>query len=115
MTDTDTLEWYCQLSERVPGWIRGAEARELAATASALRPGAIIVQIGTFFGSAAILLAGARKLCGSGRVHCVDPFDCSGDDYSVPYYIRMLADAGGGPLRRHFERNITQARLEEWV
>jgi predicted O-methyltransferase YrrM len=73
------------------------------------------VQIGTFFGSAAVLLAGARKLRGSGKLYCIDPFDCSGDDFSVPHYTRLLAEAGGGGLREHFEHNIRRAGVEDWV
>jgi hypothetical protein len=45
----------------------------------------------------------------------VDPFDCSGDDYSNPFYTKMLAEAGGGSLRARFEENIRLAGLENWV
>jgi predicted O-methyltransferase YrrM len=48
-------------------------------------------------------------------VHCVDPFDCSGDLFSIPYYQRILAEAGGGSLREHFERNIRKAGVGPWV
>jgi hypothetical protein len=44
---------------------------------------AVIVEIGVYFGSASDL-AGARKIAGTGVVHCIDPFDASGDDFSAP-------------------------------
>jgi hypothetical protein len=78
------LARYLRISEQIPGWIPGEETAALALTALSLSGQSVIVQIGTFFGSATVLLAGARKLRGSGLVHCVDPFDCSGDDFSVP-------------------------------
>jgi len=111
----DGLVRYLRISEQIPGWIRGEEAAALALTSLSLSGRPVIVQIGTFFGSAAVLLAGARKQRGSGIVHCVDPFDCSGDDFSVPHYRRLLAEAGGGSLRAHFESNIRSAGLEDWI
>lgn len=109
------LEPYFRLSEQLPGWIRGEEAQGLASITFSLPPPSVIIQIGTFFGSAAVLLAGARKVRGSGRVHCVDPFDCSGDAFSVPHYQRLLAEAGAGSLRDHFEQNVRRAGLEDWI
>jgi hypothetical protein len=109
------LEECLHISGKVPGFIRGEEALGLAMMSFSLQAHPIIVQIGTFMGSAAILIAGARKLSGTGKVHCVDPFDCSGDDFSIPFYTRLLIEAGGGPLRGHFERNIRDAGLEDWI
>jgi hypothetical protein len=111
----ENLARYLRISEQLPGWIRGDEAEALALVSFSLPGSPIIMQIGTFFGSAAVLLAGARKLRGSGMVHCVDPFDCSGDDFSVPHYNRFLAASGGGQLRVHFERNMRYAKLEDWI
>src|SRR5215468_6466626 len=82
-------------SETIPGWTRGEEARELLWISYSLAAGAIIVEIGSFFGSGTILLAGPRRICGSGLVHCVDPFDCTGDSFSVPHYQRILVEHGG--------------------
>ena len=109
------LQPYLRLSAETPGWIRGAQAEALALESFALPGAPVLVQIGTFFGSAAVLLAGARKLKGSGQLYCVDPFDGSGDDFSLPYYAAILAKAGGGRLRDHFERNIRRAGLDDWV
>ncbi len=123
--EREALAAYVRIAEEIPGWIRGAQAEALAHASLALPgapipgapiPGApIIVQIGTFFGSAAVLLAGARKIKGAGKLYCVDPFDCSGDDFSVPYYQQLLAAAGSGSLRDHFEHNIRRAGLDAWV
>jgi MMP 1-O-methyltransferase len=112
---TEELEHYLQLSESIPGWTRGEEAHELLRVSHSLSAGCVIVEIGSFFGAGAILLAGPRRIRGSGLVHCVDPFDCSGDGFSVPHYLRILAEHGGGSLRDHFERNMRAAGLDPWI
>ena len=109
------LEHYVRLSEAVPGFARNKEAWELARASFVLPPDAVIVEIGAFMGSGTILLAGARKLRGSGLVHVVDPFDGSGEPFSVPVYQRMLGEAGGGSLREHFQRHLRGAGLSDWV
>jgi predicted O-methyltransferase YrrM len=111
----EDLELCMRHSETIPGWTRGEEARELLWISYSLAAGAIIVEIGSFFGSGTILLAGPRRICGSGLVHCVDPFDCTGDSFSVPHYQRILVEHGGGSLRDHFERNVRAADLGPWV
>jgi predicted O-methyltransferase YrrM len=107
-----TVEEYLALSARVPGWTRGEEARELARISGSLGPCAVIVEVGSFFGAGTIILAGPRKICGSGKVHAVDRFDCSGDSYSVQIYRDILAAAGRGSLREHFHKNIRDAGLD---
>jgi predicted O-methyltransferase YrrM len=111
----EELEVCLRLSETIPGWTRGEEARELLRVSHSLAAGAVIVEIGSFFGAGAILLAGPRQIRGSGLVHCVDPFDGTGDSYSVPHYQRIIAEFGSGSLRDHFERNIQSAGLGPWV
>lgn len=106
---------YLRLSERVPGWTRGPEAEALIRAAYDLPDQAIIVEIGAFLGSGSILLAGARKLRRSGRVHCVDPFDASGDAFSVPYYEEILAGYGQTPQIQIFRNNLRRAGLANWV
>jgi predicted O-methyltransferase YrrM len=113
--DSSQLDNYIRLSEGIPGWTRGEEARELARVSFSLPAGAHIVEIGSFLGGGTILLAGPRRLRGSGVVHCVDPFDCSGDSFSIPFYERILTEEGGGALRDHFEKNIRHAGLTAWV
>ena len=118
MTTSDLaeeLELCLHQSETIPGWTRGEEARELLRISHSLAAGAIIVEIGSFFGAGTILLAGPRRIRGSGLVHCVDPFDGTGDSFSVPHYQRILEEVGGGSLRDHFEKNIHDAGLGPWV
>jgi predicted O-methyltransferase YrrM len=118
MNDLDAV---LRLSEKIPGWTRAEEAVALARLAHGLAPDAVIVEIGSFFGSGAVLLAGACKLRGSGKVpgeakvHCVDPFDGSGDAFSVPHYSAIIANYGTRPLRELFDENIRDAGLSEWV
>jgi predicted O-methyltransferase YrrM len=111
----EEFEQFLHMSESIPGWTRGKEALEVARTSLSLAPGAVIIEIGVFFGSGTVLLAGPRKIRGSGSVHAVDPFDCSGDPYSTPVYREMLANAGDGTLRDYFDENIRQAGLTDWV
>ena len=112
---TPGLDPWIAASEQIEGWTRGDEARELAELAYALPPGAQIVEIGTLLGSGAVLLGGARKLAGSGKVHCVDPFDLSGDLFSIPYYVDIHARQGGGSMRGYFDANIAAAGLSDWI
>jgi predicted O-methyltransferase YrrM len=109
------LEEYIQKSSIIPGWTRNEDAEELARASFSLGRDAIIVEIGAFLGCCTILLAGARRLQGSGKVHSVDPFDYSGDAFSVPHYRDIVASLGGGSLRDHFEANIRRAGLSNWV
>ena len=55
MTTSDLaeeLELCLHQSETIPGWTRGEEARELLRISHSLAAGAIIVEIGSFFGAA---------------------------------------------------------------
>ena len=115
VTHGSRLDDFIQLFAGICGWTWGEEARELARISFLLPAGSNIVEIGCFLGASTILLAGARPLRQSGVVHCVDPFDCSGDLFSIPYYQRILAESGGGSLREHFERNIRKAGVDPWV
>jgi predicted O-methyltransferase YrrM len=105
---------YLWLSRRIPSWTRGAEAVALARCAYALPGSPTVVEVGSFLGASALLLAGARRLRGRGVVHCVDSFDGRGDDFSAPIYGRILADLGA-PARLTFERNVGRAGLGDWV
>ena len=111
----DRIAAYLDESIYLPGWYRAEEAQTLALTSHALPEGAVIVEIGSFLGSGTVLLAGPRKVRGSGRVHCVDPFDCSGDAFSVGVYQKLLTAVGGGSLRHHFDENLERAGLATWV
>ena len=111
----DRIAEYLDESIYLPGWYRGEEAQALALISHSLPEGAVVVEIGSFLGSGTLLLAGPRKVRGSGKVHCVDPFDCSGDAFSVPVYQQLLAAVGGGTLRQRFEENIARVGLANWV
>ena len=109
------LQDYIQISSMIPGWTRNEDAEELAGASFSLGKNAVIVEIGAFLGCCTVLLAGARCVRGSGEVHSVDPFDCSGDAFSVPHYRDIFASLEGGSLRDHFEANIRRAGLSGWV
>jgi predicted O-methyltransferase YrrM len=115
----DLLRWgalgrYIWWSRRVTGWTSGPEAVRLAQAAFEMPSHAVLVELGTFVGRSAVLLAGARKLRGNGRVYCVDPFDGSGDAFSVPIY-RAIQKAARASLRARFEENLRRAGVREWV
>lgn len=105
---------YIAYSRQIPGWTSYDEAIALSKISYGLRPNAVVVELGSFLGGSAVLFAGARKLRGSGIVHCVDPFDTSGDVYSIPFY-RAIAQAQKVSLRRRFDENIHSAGLTPWV
>ena len=105
---------YVWFSRQVPGWTRGQEAIRLAQVSSSLPENAVVVEIGSFLGCSAILLAGGRKTSGSGEVHCVDPFDGSGDAFSVPIY-ESIRSAMSKSLRQRFEENLSRAGVRAWV
>ena len=98
----------------IPSWLNPNESLALAEVCHALPGDAVVVEIGSFLGKSAVVLAGARKLRGSGIVHCVDPFDASGDAFSIPIY-RAIADSEALPLRERFQANIARAGLTDWV
>ena len=110
-----SLGKYLFLSHRIPGWTRFQEAEALADLSYSLPDDAVIVEVGSFLGAGTILLAGARESRASGRVHCVDPFDCSGDAYSAPIYRQIAARFRNPSLRECFESNIKRANLASRV
>lgn len=103
------------LAETIPGWTEGEDAAEIARASLAFQGDPVIVEVGVFLGRCTVLLAGPRRWRGTGMVHCVDPFDGSGDAFSVPYYRRILDSLGGGTLRDHFDTNIASASLSDFV
>ena len=109
------LHKYRRLAWRVPGWTDDQELVALARAGFVAPRGAVIVEVGTFFGRAAVVLAGARKLRGSGTVHCIDPFDASGDVFSVPHYREILAQHPERSQRDHFADTMRRAGLSNWV
>jgi MMP 1-O-methyltransferase len=98
----------------IPSWLTRQEGLALAAASYALPPHSIVVEIGSFLGTSAIWLAAARKRRGSGTVHCIDPFDASGDAFSAPIY-HAIANHETRTLRQRFDTNIARAGLTQWV
>jgi predicted O-methyltransferase YrrM len=105
---------YLAEAARVPGWLGRREAFALGEACAALPAGAVVVEIGSFLGRSTIVLAGARKRGGSGTIHCIDPFDASGDAFSVPVY-RSIVEADSRSLRQRFHANLARAGVAEWV
>jgi predicted O-methyltransferase YrrM len=105
---------YIWLSRRVPGFTPQVELAALARWSASLPADATIVEIGSFLGRSAITLAGARKTKGSGKVHCIDAFDASGDPFSVFFY-REIKDSMGASLRQQFDANVRAAGLSDWI
>lgn len=106
---------FVEASEAIPGWTSGDDAQEIALASFALGDNPVIVEIGVFLGRCTVLLAGPRRRLGSGLVHGIDPFDGSGDAFSLPHYRRILESLGNGSQRDHFEANIADAGLGDWV
>ena len=102
-------------SASVPGWTKGEDARQVAVASFMLPDDPTLVETGVYMGRCTVLLAGARQLRGSGTVHCVDPFDCSGDAFSRPHYIEGLASTGMASLEAAFRRNVSRFHLERWI
>lgn len=98
----------------IPGWTTREEAAALAQASYRLVDDAVVVEVGSFLGKSSVVLAGARRLRGSGKLHCVDPFDGSGDPPSVPSYQAIAAQSSMS-LRERFEANIRDAALENWI
>lgn len=105
---------YLTIARTIQGWTWGEEAVALMKAASALPLNAVIVEVGSFLGKSTVMLAGARKICGSGRVHCIDPFDGSGDAHSAPVY-REIAAQSPRSLRERFEENLQRAGVRDFV
>ena len=98
----------------IPGWTTREEAAALAQASYGLADDAVVVEVGSFLGKSSVVLAGARRLRGSGRLHCVDPFDGSGDAPSVSSYQAIVAQSPM-TLRQRFDANISRAGLQRWV
>jgi len=103
------------ISNTTPGWRTALEARQLLAIALGLSNDPVIVEIGAFMGRSSLLLAHACKKNRGGTVHCVDPFDCSGDDFSVPHYQALLRQSGERDLLALYKAKLKRHQLEHWV
>jgi MMP 1-O-methyltransferase len=98
----------------IPGWVQENESLALAKVCYDLPDNPVVVEVGSFVGKSAVFLAGARKLKGSGIVHCIDPFDASGDPYSTPFYLRV-AGRRKVTLLEWFEENMKKSGVSAFV
>jgi predicted O-methyltransferase YrrM len=112
---TEEVERIVAASMTVFGWREGDALAEIVLASWGLRTDATIVEVGVFMGRSTVLLAGARKLRGSGKVHCVDPFDCSGDAFSIPHYVHGLKATGSESLEDVFRQNVSRLEVEPWI
>lgn len=108
------LAFYLNHAGNIPGFSSPEEAVALLEAARSLPKNAVIAEIGSFLGASAVVMAGARKSVGSGFVCCIDPFDGSGDEFSVPHY-QEIQNESKLPLRQRFDNHIKQANLKKWV
>lgn len=99
----------------VPGWRFPEHLFRIGQETFALPENATVVEVGCFFGRSSLVIAGALRLRGSGVLHCIDPFDCSGDAFSAPHYARMVQENGGGMLLDCFTSMLKQHRLMDYV
>jgi predicted O-methyltransferase YrrM len=90
----------------VEGWLTEAQAAQLFAAAASVAPDGRVVEIGSFRGRSAIVLAGAGV-----EVVCVDPH--AGSDRG-PREIAADADRGSADLRA-FRENLARAGVADRV
>jgi predicted O-methyltransferase YrrM len=105
------LEHLVATALSLPGWRWADDLRRLGRETLALRDPATLVEVGCFFGRSTLVLAGALQIRGSGSLHCIDPFDASGDAFSTPHYARLLAAQGGGSMRDHVTATLERHGL----
>ncbi len=105
---------YLFLAEEIPGWVTAEELAQKWEYSFNLPDKPVIVEIGAFLGRSTVVTAGARRVKGSGIVHVIDPFDASGDEFSVPVYKEIERSLSLN-LFDQFEANIEEAGLTNYV
>lgn len=110
----EKLEDYLEHALSIPGWVDNDELSYKARITEKLPQDAVIVEIGCFLGRSTVLMAGVRKIIGNGVVHVVDPFDGSGDAFSVPFY-KLITNKIDQPILDEFREHIQNAGLEDYV
>lgn len=107
----DETEGLVLAAATIHGWVSGDAAREMARLSRNLRGDPTIVEVGVFMGRSTALLAGARRRLATGTVHCVDPFDCSGDAVSAPVYEILRNISGTKSTEAIFLENMSKLNL----
>jgi len=108
------LNDYLDLAETIPGWVDRDELSYKAKIVQNLPSDAIIVEIGCFLGRSTVVMAGVRKLIGNGIIHVIDPFDASGDPFSVPFY-KLITNKIDQPILDEFREDISNAGLDDFI
>lgn len=111
----DGVDAVVDAAASVPGWTQPEDARAIAMASLELPDDPVLVEVGVFMGRCTVLLAGARRVRGSGTVHCVDPFDCSGDAFSIGHYRELLEAEEGRTLEEAFRRHVASCGLSDWI
>jgi len=93
-------------ARRAEGWLTEAQARRLFTAATGVAPSGRVVEIGSFRGRSAIVLAGA-----GGSVVCIDPH--AGSDRG-PQEIAADADRGDADARA-FAANVARAGVADRI
>ena len=108
------LGWYVVKARRIFTCRQPHETLALARHCFSLPDDAAIVVVGAFLGYTAIALAGARKIRGSGKVHCVDAFDVTVEPLGAAL-LQPVLERQSLPHRRQFESNIQRAGVGDWT
>lgn len=109
-----SVDDYLDYAKLIPGWVDRDELASKAEVVNKLPEGAVIVEIGCFLGRSTVVMAGVRKIMGSGMVHIIDPFDGSGDAFSVPFY-QLITNRIDQPVLDEFRENIRRAELQDYI
>jgi predicted O-methyltransferase YrrM len=74
----------------------------------------VVVEIGSWLGKSSVVLAKSLVDKRGSRLHCIDPFDASGDDFSQPQYAEAANNASRN-LEERFMENIRRAKIDHLI
>lgn len=109
-----SLGKYLAQARLIEGWTTPIELLALAEFCQDLPDNAQIVEIGSFLGRSSVVMAGSRKIQGSGKVYCIDPFDASGDSYSTTTY-ENIEKKSKLSLRERFDQHVKLSNVQDWI
>lgn len=99
----------------VQGFLLDEEAKalyDLAISLHTTKPE--ILEIGSWLGKSAVVFGAALVKRGSGNVHCIDPFDASGDKRSEERY-KNESNLIGNQLFAQFNQNINNCGVSAYI